>query len=99
MGPVSGLVLFAVIWFLVLFVVLPLRLKTQGDTGEIVPGTQAGAPANLSMKRKALITTLVAAVIWVIVAGVILSGVIGVRDIDFFNRMGPPSLRGDGTGG
>ena len=26
MGPVSGLVLFAVIWFLVLFVVLPLRL-------------------------------------------------------------------------
>ena len=38
----AALVLFAVIWFLVLFVVLPLRLETQGDRGEKVPGTQAG---------------------------------------------------------
>ena len=98
MGVVSGLVLFAVIWFLVLFVVLPIRLETQGDRGEIVPGTQAGAPANLSMKRKALITTGVAVVIWAMVAGVILSGAVTVRDIDFFNRMGPPSQAGDRDG-
>ena len=99
MGPVSALVLFAVIWFMVLFIVLPIRLETQGDRGEIVPGTQAGAPANLSMKRKALITTLVAIGIWAIVAGIIVSGVISVRDIDFFNRMDPPSLQGGDTGG
>ncbi|MEO0693763.1 MAG: DUF1467 family protein, partial [Pseudomonadota bacterium] len=29
MGIVSGLVLYAVIWFMVLFVVLPIRLETQ----------------------------------------------------------------------
>ncbi|MEO1240089.1 MAG: DUF1467 family protein, partial [Pseudomonadota bacterium] len=49
MGPVSSIVLYAVIWFLVLFVVLTLRLDTQGDRCEIVRGTQAGAPANINM--------------------------------------------------
>lgn len=93
MGPVSALVLFAVIWFLVLFVVLPLRLETQGDRGEIVPGTQAGAPANLNMWRKARLTTIIAAVIWAIVAAIIWSEVITVRDLDFFNRMRPPAER------
>lgn len=91
MGPVSSIVLFAVIWFLVLFVVLPLRLETQGDRGEIVPGTQAGAPANLNMWKKARLTTIIAAIIWVIVASIIWSGVITVRDLDVFNRMRPPS--------
>lgn len=93
MGPVSGLVLFAVIWFLVLFVVLPLRLETQGDRGEIVPGTQAGAPANLNMWKKVRVTTIAAAIIWAIVAAVIWSEIITVRDLDFFNRMRPPSQR------
>jgi len=93
MGIVSGLVLYAVIWFMVLFVVLPLRLETQGDRGEIVPGTQAGAPANLNMRRKAWLVTLISAGLWVVIAGIILSGVISVEDVDWFRRMGPPSLR------
>jgi predicted secreted protein len=91
MSIVSAIVLFAVIWFMVLFIVLPIRLETQGDRGEIVPGTQAGAPANLSMKRKALVTTGISVVLWVLISAVILSGAITVRDIDIFNRLGPPS--------
>lgn len=93
MGPVSGIVLFAVIWFLVLFVVLPLRLETQGDRGKVEPGTQAGAPADLNMWKKARVTTYVAVVLWAIVAGVIWSELVTVRDLDFFNRMRPPSER------
>ena len=38
----GGIVLFAVIWFLVLFVVLPIRLVTQGDRGEIVLQVTSG---------------------------------------------------------
>lgn len=93
MGIVSGLVLFLVIWFMVLFVVLPFRLETQGDRGEIVPGTHPGAPANLNMKRKAWITTLISVALWVVIAGIILSGIISVQDFDWFHRMGPPSGR------
>lgn len=94
MGITSALVLFAVIWFLVLFVVLPLRLTTQGDAGEVTPGTQAGAPAELNLKRKFKIVTAVSAVLWVIIAGVIFSGAVSVRDLDIFNRMAPAAERG-----
>lgn len=87
MGITSALVLFAVIWFLVMFVTLPIRLRTQGDEGEVIPGTQAGAPANFNVKRTMLIVTAVAFVLWALIAGVIVFGGITVRDIDIFGRM------------
>lgn len=46
MGITSALVLFAVVWFMTFFVVLPLRLTTQGEAGEVVPGTHKSAPAD-----------------------------------------------------
>jgi predicted secreted protein len=85
----AALVLFAVIWFLVFFIVLPLNLTTQGDAGQVVPGTPPGSPAGFVVRRKAWITTLVATVLWFIVAGIILSGAISVRDLDWMGRMGP----------
>ena len=95
MGPVSGLVLFAVIWTLVFFVVLPLRLETQGEAGEVVPGTHASAPADFNIKRKAKITTLWALPIWAVIATIILTGTITVRDIDWFDRMSPLEVNRD----
>lgn len=87
MGITSAIVLFAVIWFMTFFVVLPIRVETQGDRGEIVPGTQAGAPEVHNLKKKAWITTGIAVVLWLIIAGIILSGWISVSDLDWFNRM------------
>ncbi|KQI71457.1 DUF1467 family protein [Loktanella sp. 5RATIMAR09] len=95
MGPVSGLVLLAVIWTVVFFIVLPLRLETQGEAGEIVPGTHASSPANFSFKRKARLTTMWAVPIWVVIAGTILSGAVSVRDIDWFERMSTPEVSRD----
>jgi len=88
MAITSAIVLFAVIWFMVLFVTLPIRLRTQDDEGEVVPGTQAGAPANFKVKRTMLIVTAITVVLWALIAGVIISGVISVRDLDWFGRMG-----------
>lgn len=90
MAVTSAIVLYAVIWFLTMFVVLPIRLRTQGDVGEVVPGTQAGAPANFRAKRTMLLVTVIAFGVWAVVAGVVIFGGITVRDIDFFQRMGPP---------
>ncbi|MCB1409914.1 MAG: DUF1467 family protein, partial [Rhodobacteraceae bacterium] len=42
-SPVSAFVLYAFLWFLTLLVVLPIRLKTQEDVGEVVPGTPRSA--------------------------------------------------------
>ena len=89
MAVTSALVLYAVLWFLTFLVVIPIRLKTQGDVGKIVPGTHAGAPHDHQLRKKAWITTGVAAVMWAIIAYLIISGTLTVRDIDWFERMGP----------
>lgn len=89
MGIVSAIVLFAVIWFMTFLIVLPIRLQTQGDAGTTLEGTHQSAPEDAQIGKRARITTMVAFVIWAIVAGIILSGVITVRDLDWFNQMTP----------
>ena len=98
MAITSAIVLYAVIWFLTLFFVLPMRLVTQGDAGEVVPGTPEGAPAGEVMARKLRLTTIAATLVWAVATAVILSGVIEIRDIDVMNRM-PPAPQAGGTGG
>jgi len=85
MAITSGLVLYAVIWFLSFLVIIPIRLETQGDKGKIVPGTHASAPETHYLKQKAIITTALAAVLWAVIAGIILSGVISVNDFDWLD--------------
>lgn len=87
MSPFSAFVLFAVIWFLTLFVVLPLRLTTQGEAGAVVPGTPQSAPADPQIRKRMLITTGVALVLWVAISAVILLELVGVDDIDFLFRL------------
>ncbi|WP_121631176.1 DUF1467 family protein [Tropicibacter alexandrii] len=82
MGITSALVLFAVIWFMTFLIVIPFRLQTQGDLGKVTEGTHAGSPEVHNLKKKAWITTGISAVLWVIVAGVILSGWITVADLE-----------------
>ena len=88
MSITAAFVLYAVVWFMLFLMILPLRLKTQGDTGEIVPGTHASAPENPNIKRKVKITTLIALVIWAVISTIILTGAITVRDFDWFNELG-----------
>lgn len=85
MNITAAIVLFTVIWFMVFFIILPLRLVTQGERGEVVPGTHVSAPDEPGLKRKAIITTLIAVVIWSIAAAIILSGIITAADLDFFD--------------
>jgi predicted secreted protein len=87
MSITGAVVMFAIIWFLVFFIVLPVRFQSQGDVGVIVPGTHSSAPADAQIKRKAKITTLITILLWAIFAAIILSGVITIRDIDWFHRL------------
>ena len=89
MSITSAFVLFSVIWFMVFLIAIPIKLQTQGDLGEIVPGTHAGAPEVHDLKKKAWITTGVAFVLWAVISTIIISEIITLRDIDFFNRMSP----------
>lgn len=86
MNFVSAGVLFAVIWFMCLFVALPLRLKTQSEKGEVVRGTPASAPDDPKLKKKVKWVTLAALIIWAGTVTVIVSDIITIEDLDFFDR-------------
>ncbi|MEM9241826.1 MAG: DUF1467 family protein [Pseudomonadota bacterium] len=89
MGPVSGIVLFLVIWFMTFLVVLPIKIQTQGDVGEIVPGTHAGSPEHHHLRKKMWITTAIALVLWGIIAFLMLTGTVTLDDVDLYKRFGP----------
>jgi predicted secreted protein len=82
MSITGAIVLYAVTWFLVFFMVLPVRHVSQGDAGQIVPGTPQGAPVGGGVGRKARLTTFIAAGVWVVLASIIWSGIISIHDID-----------------
>jgi len=89
MSIVSAFVLYAVVWFMTFFIAIPIRLKTQGDMGDVVEGTHAGAPEHHYLKKKAWITTGVATVLWAGICGIILSGWISVDDMDWTKSLPP----------
>lgn len=72
MNPFTIFLVYTLIWWLVLFCVLPIGVVAQHDTDEDrVKGTVSSAPVNLNFKKKALITSAIAAVLtflyWLIV--------------------------------
>lgn len=92
----AAIVVFAVTWFMVFFVVLPLNFVSQAEAGVVEPGTPRGAPADYAVARKARITTVIALIVSVCIIGMIRSGWITIDDIDIFNRGAGPTEHGTG---
>ncbi|WBU64411.1 DUF1467 family protein [Paracoccus aerodenitrificans] len=87
MNLTGGIVLYAVLWFLTLFILLPIGLISQDEAGEVVPGTHGGAPHNPELGRKALWATVISAVLWVGCAYLILGGAITQEDVIGWDRL------------
>lgn len=66
----GGLALYFVIWWILLFAVLPFGVRSQVESGEVVAGSEPGAPSAPALQEKAIWTTLVASVVLVIAAAV-----------------------------
>ncbi len=62
MGWFTGFVLYALIWWTVLFAVLPFGVRAEADP-DASTGWR-GAPARPLIGRKVIATTLVSALIW-----------------------------------
>jgi len=78
MSLFSAFVVYLLIWWVTLFAVLPVGVRGQAEEGEVVRGTEPGAPVDSQMKRKVILTTLVATLIWVVVCVIIISGIIKI---------------------
>jgi predicted secreted protein len=60
----AGLAIFFLIWWVVLFTVLPWGVRSQQEGHAIAPGTDPGAPLRPDLKRKLVWTTLLSVVIF-----------------------------------
>lgn len=78
MGWFGGIVTFILIWWLVLFMVIPFGVRTIGQE-DIAKGHDAGAPQESRIGRKLAVTTLVTAILWSAVYFIVDSGVISLR--------------------
>jgi predicted secreted protein len=83
----GAIVLFSVIWFMVFLCILPTRQVSQGEAGQIEPGTPASAPMDPQIGRKARLTTWITLVLWAALCLVIWSEVISIRDTDFLGLL------------
>jgi predicted secreted protein len=74
----SAIAIYFVIWWTVLFAVLPFGVRNSHESGEEVQqGHEAGAPVVHGLAKKFLITTVIAAVVFGAIYWVIVNRVLG----------------------
>lgn len=66
----GGVALYFVIWWIGLFAVLPFGIRSQTEVGEVVAGSEPGAPAAPALREKVIWNTLLAAAVLLIAAWV-----------------------------
>lgn len=61
-----GAATYFIIWWVLLFAILPFGVQSQLELNNIVPGTEPGAPARPHLLIKLAVNTAIAAVLWAI---------------------------------
>ncbi len=78
-----SIAVYFIIWWVLLFAVLPFGLRTQEEEGEVVPGTPESAPAQFRFWRVVAINTLVSAIVFVGVRLAITNDIIPTSLFDY----------------
>ena len=81
----TGLAIYFLIWWVVLFAILPFGIKSQHE-GDITPGTDPGAPIVPRLLSKVFWTTLVSTILYGILYVVYVYRLFGLDDIPFLPR-------------
>ncbi len=80
MGWATGTAVYLVIWWLVIFMVLPWGARSVIDEDDVKKGHAPGAPKKPRMVLKVAITTVISGALWGIVYRIIETGVISFRE-------------------
>jgi len=79
-GPITMFAVYLVVWWTVLFAVLPLG--TSSETHEPpTDGSQWGAPKTPNLKRKFITTTWVSFIVWLLVMFLVFIGWMPLPDL------------------
>jgi len=74
-----GIAIYIIIWWIMLFTILPIGVRSQQESKAVVPGSDPGAPAKPWLARKLLINTVIATILW------------GIADWAYLTYYMPPS--------
>jgi predicted secreted protein len=79
--------IYFIIWWIVLFAMLPIGVRTSEEAGEKAsPGTAESAPHMPNLLPKMVATTVLSTVIFAALYAIIVHHVITLDDIPFFPR-------------
>ena len=92
MPIVTAIAIYFILWWLCLFLVLPWGVRGQHEDNSVVKGSEPGAPTKSRMKRKVLQTTILAAIIWLIIVVVIKYELISLDNIPFIPDFVPKDV-------
>ena len=88
MNWTSAIAIYFIIWWLVLFVVLPFGVRNAAEVGDAVEeGNDEGAPVVHGLKWKAGVTTVVATVVFAAVYWLLVNDVLSTLDLPFVRDM------------
>jgi predicted secreted protein len=76
-----AIAIYFIIWWTVLFAVLPIGVRTQGEDGVIIPGTPASAPSTPRLLRAIVLTTVISALVFLAFWGVVRFGLVDLGAI------------------
>ncbi len=79
----TALAIYFLVWWVVLFAVLPWGVRSQQETGGYAQGTDPGAPARHRVWIKLLATTVIASVVFTMLAFVYLNDLISLDTLSF----------------
>jgi len=83
MSFTSAIVLYCVIWAILFYMINPLWQTSQSEDGEVAPGTPASAPVDPMIRKKAILTTVIATVLFVLAYSTIELGWLTLDDVSF----------------
>lgn len=86
MTLVFAIATYFIIWWIVLFAMLPIGVRTQAEEGEVSPGTAESAPQHPNLRPKIVATTLVSVIIFAGVYAIVTHHAITLDDIPFLPR-------------
>ncbi len=89
---VTGIAIYFVLWWLMLFTVLPWGIKGQHEDGKIVAGSEPGAPTKAHMKRKVIQTSIVAGLVWLAIMAILKFELISLSNIPFIPDFVPKEI-------
>jgi predicted secreted protein len=92
MNIASAIAIYFIIWWMVLFIALPFGVRNSHESGIAVEeGHEVGAPIDPKLLQKAVMTTVIATIVFAAFYYAKTHGLLSIENLPFFDSMPKPN--------